>query len=323
MRLLIVTQVVNQSDPVLGFFHRWIEEFAKNVESLEVVCLYEGVHALPENVRVHSLGKERGKQPPLVYAYRFLFLTWKLRKEYDAVFVHMNVEYVLLAGVLWRLLKKRIVLWYVHGTVSLRLSLAVLLANLVCTASPESMRIETKKKRIVGHGIDTDFFSPDGSVTRGSHLLSVGRLTTSKHHDLIIEAAAKAGRELRIAGEGPERKGLEASAQRLNARVTFLGGVTRELLLNEYRTASCFVHASTTGSMDKVVLEALACDCPVLSTSSVYRDLPVTHVDASPDAIAAALSQPMLSLDRSEVIRARYALSSLIPRLVSLLSRST
>ena len=58
MRLLIVTQVVDQNDSVLGFFHRWIEEFAKNCEKVHVICLKESVHNLPENVAVHSLGKE-------------------------------------------------------------------------------------------------------------------------------------------------------------------------------------------------------------------------------------------------------------------------
>lgn len=61
MKLLIITQTVNTEDPVLGFFVRWIEEFAKHAETVEVICLKEGSHAfLPSNVRVYSLGKKRG-----------------------------------------------------------------------------------------------------------------------------------------------------------------------------------------------------------------------------------------------------------------------
>ena len=60
MKLLITTQVVDQNDLFLGFFHGWLEEFAKHFEHITVICLKEGTHSLPENVEVISLGKERG-----------------------------------------------------------------------------------------------------------------------------------------------------------------------------------------------------------------------------------------------------------------------
>jgi hypothetical protein len=60
MRLLITTQAVDRTHPALGFFHGWLAEFAKHCEHVHVICLQEGQHDLPENVSVHSLGKERG-----------------------------------------------------------------------------------------------------------------------------------------------------------------------------------------------------------------------------------------------------------------------
>ena len=71
MKLLITTQAVDTDDPVLGFFVRWIEEFAKHAERVEVVCLREGKHGLPPNVRVHSLGKKNGRVPRVCIAFRF------------------------------------------------------------------------------------------------------------------------------------------------------------------------------------------------------------------------------------------------------------
>ena len=41
-KLLIFTQKADINDPVLGFFHKWIEEFSKNFESIIVVCLEKG-----------------------------------------------------------------------------------------------------------------------------------------------------------------------------------------------------------------------------------------------------------------------------------------
>ena len=32
MKLLIITQKVDSADPILGFFHQWVEEFAKHCE---------------------------------------------------------------------------------------------------------------------------------------------------------------------------------------------------------------------------------------------------------------------------------------------------
>ena len=102
MRLLIITQKVNKNDPILGFFHRWIEEFAKRFEKLTVICLEKGEYSLPENVRVLSLGKEEGRSKA-EYLSRFYRYIWEERNNYDAVFVHMNQEYVLLGWKFWKL----------------------------------------------------------------------------------------------------------------------------------------------------------------------------------------------------------------------------
>ena len=114
MKLLITTQAVDLDDPVLGFFHAWIVTLAARVESVEVICLQEGRHALPKNVHVHALGKRAGKRTGIGdrfrYTVRLKYLVWKLRHQYDSVFVHMNEEYVLIAGSLWRLFGKRVIL---------------------------------------------------------------------------------------------------------------------------------------------------------------------------------------------------------------------
>lgn len=273
MKLLIVTQAVDAADPTLGFFVRWIEEFSKRAERIEVICLKEGIYELPANVHVHSLGKERGRTARGTYVWRFLSLVWRLRHNYDAVFVHMNPEYVILGGIFWRLWSKRIALWYTHKSVDLKLRLAVALVDVIFTASKESFRIRSSKVRIMGHGIDTDFFSPDPSVARGDWALSVGRLMKSKRHDLAIREAAAAGKELRIIGAGPERAHLEALTQELGAHVRFLGGITQAQLRDEYRRAAYLVHTSETGSLDKVVLEALACGLPIRTQDPALQKL--------------------------------------------------
>ena len=144
LRLLITTQAVDLDDPVLGFFHRWVEELARHCEHISVICLKEGRHSLPANVTVYSLGKSAQGRPAsgwerfwlrIHYTFRFYRYIWSLRRDYDAVFVHMNPEYIVLGGVFWRLLGKRIGLWYVHKSVTLRLRIAVFFAHAAFTAS--------------------------------------------------------------------------------------------------------------------------------------------------------------------------------------------
>lgn len=311
MRLLICTQAVDRNDPVLGFFHRWIEEFSPHAEKVTVICLRKGEYDLP-NIEVIALG-ERGR---LLRAIELLSIVFRRRREYDTVFVHMNPEYVVAAGWLWRILGKKVALWYTHRSVNILLKIAVRFASVIFTASKESFRLSSRKVQVVGHGIDTDFFSPDPSMLRGAHLLSAGRLMPSKHHDLVIRAAAAAHRPLRIAGEGPERAALETLKREVGADVQFLGGLTQRQLRDEYRSAAHFVHASDTGSMDKVILEALATDCPVITTSDAYTGFPVTKVNATPEAIAEAVIDPGSHHNRVTPIRAHHSLSRLIPRIL-------
>ena len=97
MKLLILTQKIDKDDSLLGFFHSWVEEFAKHAESITIIALGVGEHRLPANVRVFSLGKEKGKSR-LHYLMNFFRIILRERHNYERVFVHMNEEYVLLGS---------------------------------------------------------------------------------------------------------------------------------------------------------------------------------------------------------------------------------
>src|SRR3989338_9595639 len=102
MQLLILTQKVDINDDILGFMHAWILKFAQACELVTVVCLEQGEHHLPANVKVLSLGKETGKSR-LKYLFNFYRYIWRERKNYSAVFVHMNEIYVILGWLCWKL----------------------------------------------------------------------------------------------------------------------------------------------------------------------------------------------------------------------------
>jgi len=312
MRILICTQAVDRDDASLGFFIRWIEELAKHYDHVLVVCLRKGTHTLPKNVEIVALG-ERHK---LFRAFELCAIAWGRRHEYDAVFVHMNPEYLVAAGWLWGALGKRVVLWYTHKSVSVLLRTGVYFADTVLTASKESFRLPSQKVAVVGHGVDTDFFAPGSYELRDEWVLSVGRLMKSKRHDLAIAGAARAGRHMKVVGVGPERRALEEYAQSLSAQAEFTGGYTQAEMRSAYQQASYLVHTSETGSLDKVVLEALASDLPVITTSDAYEGFPVLKVDPNPESIAAALQREPHNADRVSIIREKHSLSKLIPKIM-------
>jgi len=281
MNLLIVTQKVNRKDPILGFFHAWIQKFSEHFEKVTVICLEKGDFDLPQNVSVFSLGKERGisRWSQLVEFYK---ISWKEKNNYDVVFVHMNQIYVVLMGIFWRMWHKKIALWYTHKSVTFSLRVAEKILDIVFTASSESFRLNSKKKIVTGHGIDTDIFVPDYSKKKSDRLevLSVGRISSTKGLDLSVKALARLGNfqvpfKFTIVG-GPvmrndfkylinlqsliKQKGLED-------RVEFVGSIPNLDSIKYFQAADVFIHPSDTGSLDKVILESMACGIPVISSN--------------------------------------------------------
>ena len=277
MKLLIVTQVVDKNHPILGFFHRWIVEFSKHVDQLHVIALQVGEYDFSDNVSVHSLGKEDGVGR-LEYLRRFYSYVWKYKKEYDSVFVHMNQIYVLLGGVFWKILHKKILLWYMHRSVTSSLRLAHVMVDGIVSASEESFRIKSKKLYIVGHGIDTDLFAlAPKEESRVLKVLSVGRIAPVKQIEILIAAVLNCkNSELSVIGAAITKADIvyqESLQKEFNSKVSFLGAKTQGELPNFYQESNVFVNTSNTGSIDKVVLEAMSTGTLVISTNEAFKDI--------------------------------------------------
>ncbi len=303
MKLLIITQVVDSTHPILGFFHRWIEEFARQCESVEVIALQVGVHSLPSNVTVHSLGKEVGVGR-IHYLWRFYRLIWQRRQHYDAVFVHMNQIYVILGAVLWRLLRKRVGLWYMHGTVSPSLRFATLLADAIFTGSKESFRVDSAKVVVTGHGIDTDHFNAVPLLEHETRYdcITVGRISKSKNLEALIRAVGQMDSSTLLivgvpvtAADQIYDKELREMVRTHNwtDRIRFYGPALPAHLPRLLSSASVFVHTAQNGSLDKTVLEALATGLTVVSTASALKGMSPMIVSTDETNLASVLIQQL------------------------------
>lgn len=112
--------------------------------------------------------------------------------------------------------------------------------------------------------ISLDRAPAPGQVTPEDHYLCAGRLVAYKRTDLAIEACARLGRPLRIAGTGPEESRLRRLAARLGAPVQFLGELSDAALWTEYARCRALLFAADE-DFGMVPLEAQACGRPVIA----------------------------------------------------------
>lgn len=101
-------------------------------------------------------------------------------------------------------------------------------------------------------------------------LAFAGRLNRQKALEVTLAAMSQLdGVELVLAGEGPEREGLEQEARRLglSERVRFVGALDRVGVLELFRSADASVLSSAWENFPHTVVEALAVGTPVIATA--------------------------------------------------------
>jgi len=282
--LLIITQKVDEDDQLLGFFIEWLKRFAGKFGNVTVLCLEKGKFDLPKNVEVISLGKDRGAGK-LKQLSTFYFQLFTLK--YDAVFVHMNPIWAILGGPYWRLAGKKVCLWYTHKAITSKLKLAEKFVDVIFTASKESFRLPSKKVIVTGHGIDTSLFRPSEKLKVESgklKILSVGRIAPVKNYGTLIDASKilkDKGTSFLVTMVGEIALNSDASylaslkfkvkSLKLEENFKFVGKINHKELPSYYRSHDIFVHLSKTGSIDKTLLEAMACGMKVLSSNDSAR----------------------------------------------------
>ena len=163
------------------------------------------------------------------------------------------------------------------------------LADKILTASKDSFRRPWFKNKVevTGHGIDVDKFQSQNSkvkINEDFNIISVGRISPTKDYESIIKAIDILGNKnikLKIIGDVI----LEVQRQYLielqkmtanlglNQQVEFVGWVANQEMPPYYQKADLFINMSGTGSVDKVVLEAMACECLVLTSNEAFREI--------------------------------------------------
>lgn len=141
----------------------------------------------------------------------------------------------------------------------------------------EEYGLDPQRVSVLGNGVDTELFFPLKNKEQAEHpyALTVARLAPRKGlADLIrcAEDVVKHFPDFRflIAGSGPMEKQLRAEIARrgLGKQVILLGHIgDRAQLIELYRRATLFVHPAHYEGLPTVLLEAMACACPVVTTA--------------------------------------------------------
>ena len=168
MKLVFVTRKVDRQDFLTSFVFGWISKLAASLDKLYVICQEQGdTSGLPANVEVYSFGKEKG-HGRFRQGLTLFTLIFKLAGNSQGIFVHMHPIYLITAWLPAKLFGKKIILWYMHKSVDLKLKIAHALADTVLTASPESFRVKSKKLRSLDTELTLKSLAPSLTLpTRG------------------------------------------------------------------------------------------------------------------------------------------------------------
>ncbi len=334
MKLLVFTQTIDRKDSVLGFFHDWVIKMSENCESVEVICLSKGDFNLPKNVTVYSLGKEKGvsKLGYIKNLYSYLNL---IKGSYDKVFVHMNQEYILLAGLYWKIKGVPVYLWRNHPRGSFLTHIAVWLSEKVFCTSTESFTARFKKRVFMPAGISLETFKPfPGAVRKKYSVCMVGRLAPVKHNEIALEAINRLvvqGTQVSLSFVGGfldrdkiyvDRLHQYVEENKLSQVVNFVGPKQQDELSEVYSSNEICLNLTEAGSFDKTIVEAASCGAvPLVSSESFSKLLPAVCITTnSANDVAESIKT---LLDPAEQIKIQRDLNDFVQSqsLASLMSK--
>ena len=124
---------------------------------------------------------------------------------------------------------------------------------------------------IIPNGVDGAQYKNESREWTPARIFSVGRIVHQKGLDLGLRALAHL-KDLdwhwAIAGDGPQLDALKSLTNELglNDRVTFLGWLSREELIQWYHHSNLFLFPSRHEGMPNAVLEAMSSGLPVVAT---------------------------------------------------------
>ena len=251
---------------------------------------------VPINVRIYSVGKERGYSEARRAFEFYKILIRVLRKDQiDICFAHMMPLFTVLAAPFLRARRIPIVTWYAHPSLTWILRLAHHFSRNMLASVTTAYPYKHDKLIAIGQGIDTNLFSPNVEVSLDEPpiLLCVGRLSPSKISRPCLgqlRCCDKPGSspsescwwgELDAPRDESHVRALHEQINRLGLEniVRFEPAVAMDKLPFWYRRCAVYVNLTPTGSGDKVAWEAMSCGSLCLAANEGFRETLGTYAE--------------------------------------------
>lgn len=315
-----------------------------NGDSIDVILIdnKKVVYALPKQIRVHRLNTISVFKS----IWRYLSIIRKIKPDYVVSFLTRANNYNVFGGCFFAyksivsersntsgrlqgrfvLLKKKIV-----QNLYKKASCIIAVSEGVKHCLIQDFNIQDSKIAILNNSVDVSEVNQKASnaelTIEGDYIVAVGRLVKTKGFDTLIKAFALSGVacDLRILGDGPERKNLQALVGDLGLsdRVYFEGFQT-----NPYtyiKQSLFFVLPSTLEGFPNALVEALGLGKAVLSTNctdgpseilALKQDIPFDSYIATEFGLIVnvndtfALSQGLYTLYKDTDLRIKYEKNS-------------
>jgi len=286
----MIVQQMDEEDSVFAFIPGWVKLFRNYLEKLYVLALKRGNFKALENVEVYTLGKERGgnKFSYVFNLYRTV-LPLLRKKAIDGIFVFQGGFYPFLLWPLKKIYKFKLIQWKVHSVIDLEMKLNMKAVDRVVTAASTCFGEGFPKVKIMSHGIDTGTFYNISNTPRRDVIAVIGRITPIKSLERALDVFSRL-----ISIEEFSHVTLEFYGVTLNDRdrnylrtlkkiiaekkimdkVEFKGKVPYTKLPGIYSSCRLTLSMGSVGSLDKVILESMACETPVImATHSIKEQL--------------------------------------------------
>jgi glycosyltransferase involved in cell wall biosynthesis len=284
-KILFVTQQLDAEHPTLGAVAGMVRALAERVDELVVIAAAGTAETLPPNVRLRSF--DAPTQALRGARYEAALVRELGRGRPTALLAHMSPIYALLAAPL-RPLRVPLLLWFTQQQAGARLAQAERVVDAILTVDARSVPLASPKVHAIGHGVDTAAFAcaPSQPGEGPLRLLSLGRYTEVKRHDLTLRAVRlllDGGMDVELTIHGEEARPGDALVRsrlqdqvhrlRLDGRARLLDAVPHSHVPALLAQSDVLVNATDGASADKVVFEALAACVAAVAASPVFDAL--------------------------------------------------
>lgn len=161
----------------------------------------------------------------------------------------------------------------------------------------ERIPLASERTVVIPNYVDTEHFSPPVGRREEREIIFVGRLSPQKNVEALLEAVQPLEVKLTLIGDGELRAEMGARFGTLNGRVHWQGNVPNSELPHYLNRAGLFILPSHYEGHPKALIEAMACELPVIGADSPgIREL-IHHgetgwlCDTNPDGIRTAIEQ--------------------------------